>query len=275
MEGLKEKVKETVDFIRKKTTLAPDVGIILGTGLGQLAQSIEIESTITYDQMPHFPISTVESHAGRLIFGALSGKKVVAMQGRFHFYEGYTMQEITFPVRIMKELGIQMLLVSNACGGLNPQFKAGDIMTITDHINLQGGNPLIGVNDDTLGPRFPDMYNCYDKDLIALAEETALELGIKLHKGVYVSVTGPNLETAAEYRFLRGIGADVVGMSTVPEVIAARHQGTKVLGFSIVTDMGLPDALKPTNLDEIIAVANRSEPILTKLLTEIMKRIKL
>ncbi|MGB2698718.1 MAG: purine-nucleoside phosphorylase, partial [Candidatus Zixiibacteriota bacterium] len=253
MESLKEKVKETVDFIRKKTTLAPDVGIILGTGLGQLAQSIEIESTISYDQMPHFPISTVESHAGRLIFGTLSGKKVVAMQGRFHFYEGYTMQEITFPVRIMKELGIQMLLVSNACGGLNPQFKAGDIMAITDHINLQGGNPLIGVNDDSLGPRFPDMYNCYDKDLVALAEETALELGIKLHKGVYVSVTGPNLETAAEYRFLRGIGADVVGMSTVPEVIAARHQGTKALGFSIVTDMGLPDALKPTNLDKIIA----------------------
>jgi purine-nucleoside phosphorylase len=275
MEGLKEKVKETVDFIRKKTTLAPDVGIILGTGLGQLAQSIKTESTITYDQMPHFPVSTVESHAGRLIFGTLSGKKVLAMQGRFHFYEGYTMQEITFPVRIMKELGIQMLLVSNACGGLNPQFKAGDIMAITDHINLQGGNPLIGVNDDTLGPRFPDMYNCYDKDLIALAEETALELGIKLHKGVYVSVAGPNLETAAEYRFLRGIGADVVGMSTVPEVITARHQGTKVLGFSIVTDMGLPDALKPTNLDEIIAVANRSEPILTKLLAKIVERIKL
>jgi purine-nucleoside phosphorylase len=275
MQGLKEKIKETVDLIRKKTTLKPDVGIILGTGLGQLAQSIEIESTISYDQIPNFPVSTVESHAGRLIFGTLSAKKVVAMQGRFHFYEGYTMQEITFPVRVMKELGAQMLLVSNACGGLNPQFKAGDIMAITDHINLQGGNPLIGVNDETLGPRFPDMYNCYDKDLVDLAEETALELGIKLQKGVYVSVAGPNLETAAEYRFLRGIGADVVGMSTVPEVIAARHQGTKVLGFSIVTDMGLPDALKPTNLDEIIAVANKSEPVLTRLLTKIVEKINL
>jgi purine-nucleoside phosphorylase len=273
MEGLQEKIKETTRFIRKKTTLKPDVGIILGTGLGQLAQSIEIESTISYDKMPNFPVSTVESHAGRLIFGTLSGKKVLAMQGRFHFYEGYSMQEITFPVRVMKELGIQMLLVSNACGGLNPQFKAGDIMLITDHINLQGGNPLIGVNDDTLGPRFPDMYNCYDKDLIVLAEKTALELGIKLQKGVYVSVAGPNLETAAEYRFLRGIGADVVGMSTVPEVIAARHQGTKVLGFSIVTDMGLPDALKPTNLEEIIAVANKSEPVLTRLLTKIVEKI--
>ena len=275
MQGLKAKIKEASDSIRRKTTLSPDVGIILGTGLGQLVESIEIEANISYEQIPHLPVSTVESHAGRLIFGALSGKKVVAMQGRFHFYEGYTMQEITFPVRVMKELGIQMLLVSNACGGLNPQFKAGDIMAITDHINLQGGNPLIGVNDDTLGPRFPDMYNCYDKDLIALAEETALELGIKLQKGVYVSVAGPNLETAAEYRFLRGIGADVVGMSTVPEVIAARHQGTKVLGFSIVTDMGLPDALKPTNLDEIIAVANKSEPVLTRLLTRIVEKINL
>jgi len=274
MPGLKEKIKETVDFIRKKTTLTPDVGIILGTGLGQLAQSIEIETTISYDQMPHFPVSTVESHAGRLIFGTLSGKKVVAMQGRFHFYEGYSMQEITFPVRVMKELGIKVLLVSNACGGLNPLFKAGDIMVITDHINLQGGNPLIGINDDTLGPRFPDMYNCYDKDLIALAEETALKLGMKLQKGVYVSVAGPNLETGAEYRFLRGIGADVVGMSTVPEVIVARHQGTKVLGFSIVTDMGLPDALKPTNLDEIIAVANKSEPVLTQLLSKVVERME-
>ena len=275
MQGLKAKIKEASDSIRRKTTLSPDVGIILGTGLGQLVESIEIEANISYEQIPHLPVSTVESHAGRLIFGALSGKKVVAMQGRFHFYEGYTMQEITFPVRVMKELGIQMLLVSNACGGLNPQFKSGDVMAITDHINLQGGNPLIGVNDDTLGPRFPDMYNCYDKDLIALAEETALELGIKLQKGVYVSVAGPNLETAAEYRFLRGIGADVVGMSTVPEVIAARHQGTKVLGFSIVTDMGLPDALKPTNLDEIIAVANKSEPVLTRLLTRIVEKINL
>jgi purine-nucleoside phosphorylase len=275
MEGLKEKIKETSDFIRKKTTLEPVLGIILGTGLGQLAQSIEIETTISYEKLPHFPISTVESHAGRLIFGTLSGKKVVAMQGRFHYYEGYSMQEITFPVRVMKDLGIQILSVSNACGGLNPLFKAGDIMAITDHINLQGENPLRGKNDDSLGPRFPDMYNCFDEDLIALAEEAALDLGIKLQKGVYVAVAGPNLETAAEYRFLRGIGADVVGMSTVPEVIVARHQGTKVLGFSLVTDMGLPDALKPTNLDEIIAVAEASEPLLNQLLTKVVKRIKL
>lgn len=274
MEGLKEKIKETAASIRKKTTLGSELGIILGTGLGQLAESIEVETTISYEEIPHFPVSTVESHAGRLIFGTLSKKKVVAMQGRFHYYEGYSMQEIAFPVRVMKELGIQVLLVSNACGGLNPLFKAGDLMMITDHINLLGDNPLRGKNDDSLGPRFPDMYNCYDKDLISLAEKTALELGIKLHKGVYVSVAGPNLETAAEYRFLRTIGADVVGMSTVPEVIAAAHQGTKVLGFSIVTDMGLPDALKPTNLEEIIAVANAAEPVLTKLLIKIVEKIK-
>lgn len=275
MERLKEKIKETHDFIRKKTSLESVLGIILGTGLGQLADSIEIETTISYEQLPHFPVSTVESHAGRLIFGTLSGKKVVAMQGRFHYYEGYSMQEITFPVRVMKDLGIKILLVSNACGGLNPLFKAGDIMAITDHINLLGDNPLRGTNDDSLGPRFPDMYNCYDKDLIALAERIALDLGIKLQKGVYVAVAGPNLETGAEYRFLRGIDADVVGMSTVPEVIVARHQGTKVLGLSIVTDMGLPDALKPTNLEEIIAVANASEPILTRLLTTVVEKIKL
>jgi len=274
MEGLKEKIKETADSIRKKTTLRPELGIILGTGLGQLAESIEVETIVSYEEIPHFPVSTVESHAGRLIFGTLSKKKVVAMQGRFHYYEGYSMQEIAFPVRVMKELGIKTILVSNACGGLNPLFKAGDLMMITDHINLLGDNPLRGKNDDSLGPRFPDMYNCYDKDLISLAEKTALELGIKLHKGVYVSVAGPNLETGAEYRFLRTIGADVVGMSTVPEVIAAAHQGTKVLGFSIVTDMGLPDALKPTNLEEIIAVANAAEPILTRLLIKIVEKIK-
>lgn len=274
MQGLKAKIKEASDSIRRKTSVTPDLGLILGTGLGQLVESIGIEASISYEQIPHFPVSTVESHAGRLIFGTLSAKKVVAMQGRFHYYEGYSMHDITLPVRVMKELGIQMLLVSNACGGLNPLFKAGDIMAITDHINLLGDNPLRGRNDDSLGARFPDMYNCYDKGLIALAEETALELGIKLQKGVYVAVAGPNLETGAEYRFLRTIGADVVGMSTVPEVIVARHQGTKVLGFSIVTDMGLPDALKPTNLEEIIAVANAAEPVLTRLLIKIAEKIK-
>lgn len=275
MENLKEKIKEAKDFIQNKIDYQPQIGIILGTGLGSLAEGIKGEQKIDYQNIPHFPVSTVESHAGRLLLGKISDKKVVAMQGRFHYYEGYTMQQITFPVRVLKELGIKFLIVSNACGGLNPQFKAGDIMVISDHINLLGNNPLIGPNDKSLGPRFPDMYNCYDKELIALAEQTALKSGVKLQKGVYVAVSGPNLETAAEYSFLRGIGADVVGMSTVPEVIVARHQGTKVLGFSIITDMGLPDALKPTNLEEIIATANKAEPNLKKLLIKVIEELKI
>ena len=275
MEDLKEKIKDAKGFIQNKIDYQPQIGVILGTGLGSLAEGIKVEQKIDYQSIPHFPVSTVESHAGRLLIGNISNKKVVAMQGRFHYYEGYTMQQITFPVRVLKELGIKLLIVSNACGGLNPQFKAGDIMVISDHINFLGNNPLIGPNDESLGPRFPDMYNCYDRELIALAEECALKSGIKLQKGVYVAVSGPNLETAAEYRFLRGIGADVVGMSTVPEVIVARHQGTKVLGFSIVTDMGLPDALKPTNLDEIIATANKAEPNLKKLLIKVIEELKI
>jgi purine-nucleoside phosphorylase len=275
MENLKEKIVEAKDFIRSKTDFKPQIGIILGTGLGSLAEGIKVEQKIDYQNIPHFPVSTVESHAGRLLFGKISDKRVVAMQGRFHYYEGYTMQQITFPVRVMKELGIKLLIVSNACGGLNPQYKAGDIMVISDHINLLGNNPLIGPNDESLGPRFPDMYNCYDKELIVLAEESALSLGIKLQKGVYVAVSGPNLETAAEYRFLRGIGADVVGMSTVPEVIVARHQGTKVLGFSIITDMGLPDALKPTNLEEIIGTANKAEPNLKRIIVKVVEELKM
>ncbi|EQB62523.1 MAG: Purine nucleoside phosphorylase [candidate division Zixibacteria bacterium RBG-1] len=272
--NLKQQITEAVNFIRTKTKLEPRIGIILGTGLGSLASGIKLETTVGYETIPHFPVSTVESHAGKLLFGDLSGNKVVAMQGRFHYYEGYSMQQVTFPVRVMKALGIKILIVSNACGGLNPQFKSGDLMLITDHINLQGDNPLIGPNDETLGPRFPDMYNCYDKELVQLAENVALNLGMKLNRGVYVSVSGPNLETAAEYRFLRTIGADVVGMSTVPEVIVARHQGTKVLGFSIITDMGLPDALKPTSLEEIIACANKSEPLLRQLISEVVEKIK-
>src|SRR3989337_1878772 len=251
--NLKQLITEAVNFIRTKTKLEPQIGIILGTGLGSLASGIKLETTVGYETIPHFPVSTVESHAGKLLFGDLSGKKVVAMQGRFHYYEGYSMQQVTFPVRVMKALGIKILIVSNACGGLNPQFKSGDLMLITDHINLQGDNPLIGPNDESLGPRFPDMFNCYDKELIQLAENLALNLGMKLNRGVYVSVSGPNLETAAEYRFLRTIGADVVGMSTVPEVIVARHQGTKVLGFSIVTDMGLPDHMEPCRHPKIVA----------------------
>ncbi len=272
---LKQLISESVSFIRTKTKLEPQIGIILGTGLGSLASGIKLEATVGYETIPHFPVSTVESHAGKLLFGELNGKKVVAMQGRFHYYEGYSMQQVTFPVRVMKALGVKILIVSNACGGLNPQFKAGDLMVITDHINFQGANPLLGPNDESLGPRFPDMCNCYDKELISLAEKVALESGIKLNRGVYVSVSGPNLETAAEYRFLRIIGADVVGMSTVPEVIVARHQGTKVLGFSIITDMGLPDALKPTSLEEIIACANRSEPLLRQLISAVVEKIKI
>jgi len=273
--NLKQQIAEALNLIRSKTKFEPQIGIILGTGLGSLASGIKLETTVGYETIPHFPVSTVESHAGKLLFGDLGGKKVVAMQGRFHYYEGYSMQRVTFPVRVMKALGIKILIVSNACGGLNPQFKSGDLMLITDHINLQGDNPLLGPNDETLGPRFPDMYNCYDKELIGLAENVALNLGMKLNRGVYVSVSGPNLETAAEYRFLRIIGADVVGMSTVPEVIVARHQGTKVLGFSIITDMGLPDALKPTSLEEIIACANKSEPLLRQLISEVVEKINL
>jgi purine-nucleoside phosphorylase len=269
--SLRKMVEEAVQFIRSKTEFVPKTGIILGTGLGALVEEINVVQDISYQDIPRFPISTVESHAGKLIFGYLGGKNVMAMQGRFHYYEGYDMKQVTFPLRVMKALGVTTLVVSNACGGLNPQFKAGDIVVITDHINLLGSNPLFGPNDNTLGPRFPDMCYCYDPDLIQLAENVALNLGLKLHKGVYVAVAGPNLETAAEYRFLRAIGADVVGMSTVPEVIVARHQGTKVLGFSLITDMGLPDALKPTNLAEILATAARSEPVLKRIISRVVE----
>jgi purine-nucleoside phosphorylase len=273
VDNLKERISEAAEYIRSNVDLVPKIGIILGTGLGSLADGIEISATVNYEKIPNFPVSTVESHAGRLLFGHLNGKPVVAMQGRFHYYEGYSMQQVTFPVRAMKELGIETLIVSNACGGLNPQFNRGDIMIISDHINLQGNNPLIGPNDESIGARFPDMYNCYDMALIKIAEEVALEQKLPVKKGVYVSVAGPNLETAAEYRFLRIIGGDVVGMSTVPEVIAARHQGTKVLAFSIITDMGLPDALGPCTLDEIIATANRAEPKLRDLIGGCVEKI--
>lgn len=273
MDNLSQTITEAAKFIRTRIDLVPQIGIILGTGLGSLADGIEVSARVEYGDIPHFPVSTVESHAGRLLFGHLKGKPVVAMQGRFHYYEGYSMKQVTFPVRVLKELGIEILIVSNACGGLNPQFNRGDIMIITDHINLLGNNPLIGPNDDSLGDRFPDMYNCYNKDLIKLAEEVALEQKLPTKKGVYVSVAGPNLETAAEYRFLRAIGADVVGMSTVPEVIVARHQNTKVLAFSIITDMGLPDALGPCSLEEIIATAAGAEPKLRDLISGCVERM--
>ncbi|HUU46891.1 MAG TPA: purine-nucleoside phosphorylase [Acidobacteriota bacterium] len=269
----KMRIDEATASIRKQTNAQPTIGIILGTGLGQLGRGIAVDTAVGYENIMHFPRSTVESHAGRLLFGQLGGKSVVAMQGRFHYYEGYSYQEITLPVRVMHQLGVKVLIVSNACGGMNPQFVAGDIMAITDHINLQTGNPLIGPNLDDFGPRFPDMYQCYDPELLRLAQEAALDLKIPLKKGVYVGVTGPNLETAAEYRFLRTIGADVVGMSTVPEVLVARHQGTRVAGFSIVTDMGLPDNLHPMDHHTIVGVANKAEPILSNLIGELVKRV--
>jgi purine-nucleoside phosphorylase len=272
--SLKETTDEAAQFIRAKTKVLPQIGIILGTGLGSLAETINVDAKIPYEEIPHFPVSTVESHTGRLISGEFCGKSVIAMQGRFHYYEGYDLKQVTFPVRVMKTLGANTLVVSNACGGLNPSFESGDIMVISDHINLQGSNPLFGPNDESLGPRFPDMCRCYDPELIALAENVALNLGLKLQKGVYVSVGGPNLETAAEYRFLRLIGADVVGMSTVPEVIVARHQGMKVLGFSLVTDMGLPDALEPMNMEKILATAAKSEPRLKSIMTRVIDEMK-
>ncbi len=267
---LREQIKETINIIKTKTDLVPSIAIILGTGLGSLTKEIEKDCEIPYTELPHFAESTVESHEGKLIFGTLNGKKVVAMQGRFHLYEGYTMKQITFPVRVMHALGAKTLLVSNACGGLNPLFKRGDIMLMTDHINLLGDNPLIGANDEEMGPRFPDMCEAYTKKLIELAEQKALELKIKVQKGVYVAVSGPNLETAAEYRMLRITGADVVGMSTIPEVIVAVHSGMQVLGFSIVTDMGLPDALEPVDIKEIIKISEETEPRLTKLMKSVV-----
>lgn len=273
MSELKKKIEETVKFLRTKTQMQPEIGIILGTGLGGLVKEIQIETIVDYGDIPHFPVSTVESHKGKLIFGTLGGKKIVAMQGRFHFYEGYSMQQVTFPVRVMKFLGVKTMLVSNAAGGMNPVFTKGDIMVITDHINLLGDNPLIGSNHDDLGPRFPDMSEPYSEKLIALAEQVALDLKIRLQKGVFVAMTGPTLETRAEYRFLRTIGADVVGMSTVPEVIVAVHQSMRVLGFSIITDECFPDALKPVSLQEVIAVANGAEPKLTAIMKEVVTRL--
>ncbi len=273
MENLLNKIKETLEVIKKITKDNYPVGIILGTGLGGLVKEINVDHEIDYGDLPHFPLSTVESHKGKLIFGTINGKKVVAMQGRFHYYEGYTMQQIVYPVRVMKYLGVKTLLVSNACGGMNPLFSRGDIMIMVDHINLLGDNPLIGKNYDELGPRFPDMSEAYNNELIKLAEEVALENKIKVQKGVYVAVPGPNLETKAEYRFLRGIGADVVGMSTIPENIAANHMSMKVLGFSIVTDECFPESLKPVNVEEIIATAMKAEPKMTLIMKEVIKRI--
>ena len=268
-----ESVEQATEVLRRRVRGRPEVAVILGTGLGQLAQAIESPTVIEYPEIPHFPLATVESHVGRLLFGTLAGKRVIAMQGRFHRYEGYSLQQVTFPVRVLRALGAETLVVSNACGGMNPLWAAGDLMLIADHINLLGDNPLVGPNDDRLGPRFPDMSDAYDARLRALAREVALQRGIELREGVYVAVSGPNLETRAEYRFLRAIGADVVGMSTVPEVIVAVHGGMRVLGLSIITDMCLPDALEPATVEKIIAVANSAEPKLTQLVTAVLERL--
>lgn len=273
MQGIKEQVDEAAAAIRAEWSGEPRVGIILGTGLGGLAEEISSATRIDYEQLPHFPRSTAISHAGRLVCGELEGACVVAMEGRFHAYEGYSLQQITFPVRVMKALGCESLIVSNACGGMNPIYRCGDLVVIDDHINLLSGNPLIGVNDDRLGPRFPDMSAPYDPALVDLALKTALTEGIRAHRGVYVAVTGPNLETRAEYRFLRTIGADVVGMSTVPEVITAVHAGMKSLGLSIVTDLCLPDALEPADVSKIIAIANEAEPRLRTVVRGVLRGI--
>ncbi len=273
MTVLRKQINEAVKFIRTKTPARQKIGIILGTGLGGLAKEIKKDVVIDYAKIPHFPVSTVESHQGKLIFGTLAGKKIVAMQGRFHIYEGYDLKQVTFPVRVMKFLGVQNLLISNAAGALNPLFQKGDVMIISDHINLIGDNPLIGPNDDELGPRFPDMSEAYNKKLISLAEQIALDLKIRVQKGIYVAMQGPNLETSAEYRFLRIIGADAVGMSTVPENIVANHMGMNVFGISIITDECFPDSLKPVTLPEILKIANKAEPKMTAIMKEVVKRI--
>ena len=263
-------LQEAVCGLTELEKFKPEIGIVLGTGLGGLVHKIESYGRRPYSQIKGFPLSTVASHASQLSWGMLAGKRVMAMEGRFHAYEGYTLDQITLPIRVMKALGVHTLVVSNAAGGMNPQYKAGDIVLIEDHINLMGLNPLIGPNDERLGPRFPDMIEPYSKKLLEIAEKAALERGIKTHRGVYVGVTGPNLETRAEYRFLRTIGADVVGMSTVPEVLVAVHAGMAVLGLSCVTDLCLPDALKPAHIDEIIATARAAEPAMCSIVSDVL-----
>jgi len=270
---LRQRIREAAAAVRKHAKLTPQIGIILGTGLGGLARQIRNKTVIRYEDIPHFGVSTVSTHQGNLVLGKLSGKPVVAMEGRLHLYEGHSVDAVTFPVRVMRALGAKVLIVSNACGGMNPQYRKGDLMIIEDHINLMGVNPLVGPNDAALGPRFPDMSQPYDRELIDLASQVALEDNIRAHTGVYVGVIGPNLETRAEYRFLRGIGADVVGMSTVPEVIVAAHAGLRTLGISVVTDLCLPDALEPASIADIIKVASVAEVKLTRLIGKVLGKI--
>lgn len=273
IEEFRKKRREALEHIQEKTDFRPNFMVILGTGLGQLAEEMEVEVEVPYDQIPHFPISTVESHHGKLLFGTLGGKKIVAMRGRFHYYEGYSMQQIAFPVRVLKANGADTLIVSNACGGMNTNYERGDIMLINDHINMLGDNPLIGPNDDELGPRFPDMSEPYTKRLIDIAETVALESNIKMHKGVYVALSGPMLETRAEYRYLRLIGADVVGMSTVPEVLSAVHMGMEVLGISVITDECFPDALEPVEIEHVLEAAGMAEPKMTRVIIGVLEKL--
>ena len=272
-ETYRSEVNEAVKAIQKRSQLVPEIAVILGTGLGGLAREIEVDTVIPYSDIPYFPLSTVESHTGQLLLGTLAGKRVVAMQGRFHRYEGYSLQQIAQVVRTLFQLGARMLVVSNACGVMNEEWRAGDLMLIDDHINMLGDNPLIGPNLDELGPRFPDMSQPYDRELQRLATSVAQDLGINLRNGVFVAVTGPNLETRAEYRMLRWMGADVVGMSTVPEVIVARHMGMRVMGVSIITDECFPDTLEEADITKIIATANAAEPKLTALVKGVLARL--
>ncbi len=269
---LKE-INEAVAYLEQQTDVQPDLGIILGTGLGGLVDEISIIETISYEDIPHFPVSTVESHSGKLIFGELGGKKVIAMQGRFHYYEGYSLKEVTFPVRVMKQLGIERLVVSNASGGVNPDYEIGEIMLLKDHINLFPGNPLIGKNIDDLGPRFPDMSDAYDVDMIALAEKIAQENEIKVVRGIYAGLTGPTLETPAEYKMIHILGADAVGMSTVPEVIVARHMDIPCFAVSIITDLGVAGKIQKVSVQDVIEVASRQEPKMTKIIKQLVARI--
>lgn len=262
---MRQHLSESYSFLSQHIAQPPKVGIVLGTGLGRLAEEIQAEQVLSYDDIPHFPVSTVETHHGKLIYGTLGTKRVLAMQGRFHHYEGYSMQQITYPIRLMHRLGIRTLYISNVSGAMNSSYEKGDLVLIDDHINLQSTNPLTGPNWDEFGPRFPDMSEPYNQKMIHTAWHIAKEEGYRIHKGVYVAVNGPNLETRAEYRFLRKIGGDLVGMSTVPEVIVAKHQGMKVFATSIVTDLGDPDNLEPVSVEEIIQVASEAEPKLTRL----------
>lgn len=273
LELWRQKRKTAAEFLKKNLSVSPRIGLILGTGLGGIVSEIDIKDTLPYASIPYFPVSTVESHAALLHAGYIDSTPVIALQGRMHYYEGYSMKEITFPVRVLREIGVDTLIISSACGSMNPLIRKGAIMIVTDHINLMGDNPLIGPNDDELGPRFPDMSEPYSRDLIALAENVSLQLQIRVEKGVFVALSGPNLETPAEYRFLRIIGADVVGMSLVPEVIVARHMNMKVLGLVLVTDECYPESLQPLSLEDVLQTAKEAEPKMRKVMKEVIRRL--